>query len=217
MQMEELSAIDLIEECRRSKSTPVWEEFVRRFQPVIATALWRALNRFHGDSRRDVLDDLVQQTFLRLCHDNCRVLRNLDLRSDGGVIVYLRTIATNIAIDYLRSSKPPADPVNENLADLSPHRGDHALLLADVDRHLRACSQSNYERDRRVFWFYYRSGLSAKAIASIPTVDLTESGVESLILRLRQCIRQIFNQKPSGKGFSPPGSLLTGERKFGAA
>jgi RNA polymerase sigma-70 factor (ECF subfamily) len=47
----------------------------------------------------------------------------------------------------------------------------------------------NQERDRTVFWLYYQQGFSAKAIAALPSIGLSEKGVESAILRLTREVR----------------------------
>ena len=63
------------------------------------------------------------------------------------------------------------------------------------------------ERDSRIFWLYYRIGLSATEIAALPTLDLTTKGVESTILRLTRLVRQQLGSRirlaaPSSKGMS---------------
>ena len=46
------------------------------------------------------------------------------------------------------------------------------------------------ERDRMIFWLYFRQGMSTKEIASLPTVGLGAKGVGSVIERLKHCIRE---------------------------
>jgi DNA-directed RNA polymerase specialized sigma24 family protein len=63
--------------------------------------------------------------------------------------------------------------------------------LQQIDAHLgRLAVGQNLERDRRVFWLYYRVGLTANAIASLPAIGLSTKGVESTILRLTRLLRQ---------------------------
>jgi RNA polymerase sigma-70 factor (ECF subfamily) len=46
------------------------------------------------------------------------------------------------------------------------------------------------ERDKLVFLLYYRQGFTAKAIAELPGIQLSEKGVESCLLRLTRHLRQ---------------------------
>jgi len=46
------------------------------------------------------------------------------------------------------------------------------------------------ERDKVVFLLYYRQGLTAKKIAGIPGIDLSEKGVESCLHRLTERVRK---------------------------
>jgi RNA polymerase sigma-70 factor (ECF subfamily) len=60
-------------------------------------------------------------------------------------------------------------------------------------------SGSQGERDRRIFWLYFRSGLTASAIASLPTIGLSTKGVESTLLRLTKQVRERLTGAREGK------------------
>ncbi len=45
------------------------------------------------------------------------------------------------------------------------------------------------DRDRWIFWMYYRHGLTASAISGFDRFELTQKGVESTILRLTRQVR----------------------------
>jgi RNA polymerase sigma-70 factor (ECF subfamily) len=64
------------------------------------------------------------------------------------------------------------------------------MLLRDVDDLLK--QPPVVERDRQIFWLYYRQGMSAKEIAAISSLNLTIKGVESVIVRLNQFVRNAF-------------------------
>ena len=64
------------------------------------------------------------------------------------------------------------------------------LLLRDIDDLLKKPPTS--ERDRQIFWLYYRQGMSAKEIAALASLNLSIKGVESVIVRLNQMIRSAF-------------------------
>ena len=74
---------------------------------------------------------------------------------------------------------------------------ERAVLLNEVQRHLELCiSGPDQERNARVFWLYYRVGLSAAAISALPGIGITTKGVESIILRITKELRQRMTPSP---------------------
>ena len=64
-----ISTQELVRRCSASRNPEAWEEFVRRFHRLIATVVLRTAGKL-GDSSRQTADDLIQETYLRLCKDN---------------------------------------------------------------------------------------------------------------------------------------------------
>jgi DNA-directed RNA polymerase specialized sigma24 family protein len=65
------------------------------------------------------------------------------------------------------------------------------ILLKEVDDALCASlSGEGQVRDRTIFLLYYRYGLTASAIARLPSILLTVKGVESVIHRLTRLVRE---------------------------
>ena len=88
---------------------------------------------------------------------------------------------------------------------------ERGVLLKEIDRCLETCLEGpDQERDRLIFWLYYQQGLSANAIAALPTVGLTAKGVESSIFRLTRLVREQIvggrsstSTQPGEKGLRP--------------
>lgn len=79
---------------------------------------------------------------------------------------------------------------------------ERAVLLEEIDRCLaNGVSASELPRSRRIFWLYYRCGLSARAIAALPEVQLTTKGVESTILRLSRMVKAAIRPPESSKSW----------------
>ena len=74
MNWTSLTSEKLIQTCIDAGGTDAWEEFVRRFRPVIAGTVMRSARRA-GVTAPDVIDDLIQETYLKICANRCRVLR----------------------------------------------------------------------------------------------------------------------------------------------
>jgi hypothetical protein len=69
-------------------------------------------------------------------------------------------------------------------------RIERTVLLQEIESILNGLvAGPNADRDRLIFWLYYRSGLAANSIASIPSIDLTTKGVESTLQRMTTQLR----------------------------
>jgi RNA polymerase sigma-70 factor, ECF subfamily len=184
----------LLQTCADLDDVEAWEEFIARFNPLIVASVVRTIRRY---DRAGLVDDLVQDVYLKFAANRAKVLREFKPMYPGGVFGYIKVIAANVVHDYFKSKpgKPgdlpplPADVVVED-------ETEWRILLRDIDDVLRAASIS--PRDRQIFWLYYRQGMSAKEIAAIASLKLTVKGVESVIVRLNQLIREAFEKKAKG-------------------
>jgi RNA polymerase sigma-70 factor, ECF subfamily len=199
-----MSAVELIHACAESNDAATWDEFIARFQRSISLSIKRTVCQWGKDPAQYV-DDLLQDTYLKLCADKCRLLLEFARQhSDEAVLGYIRTIAINVAHDCfksLHSQKRGAgetdqlhedfDPAAQNGSFGGPDALDREVFLKQVNDQVQNCAAgSNRERDCLIFWFYYLQGMSAKAIAALATVKLTAKGVEAVIYRLTRCVRE---------------------------
>jgi RNA polymerase sigma-70 factor, ECF subfamily len=185
----------IIQDCLESGSDAAWTVFVRQFQPVIASVILRAIRRY-SEANHALVDDLVQETFLRLCRNNFKAIRDFEHRRDDSILGYLKVVAASVTMDHFRARKTRkrAGEVEDLTGSLlenapAPDSGiEGALLVRQVSDCLNRISTS--ERDRTVFWLYYLQGCSAKEISAIPGVNLSPKGVESSLFRMTQALRQ---------------------------
>lgn len=198
-----MSAEELIRACAESNDGAAWEEFVGRFQRPISVSILRTAYKW-GNLPQQLLDDLVQETYLKLCADKCGLLLEFVVQHPEAAIGYIKTIAINVAHDYfksLHSQKRGEGQTDQFQEDAEPHahsRGlgspdamEREVLLRQIDNRLQNCAAGpNQERDCLIFWFYYLQGMSAKAIAALATIKLTAKGVEAVIFRLIRCVRE---------------------------
>jgi DNA-directed RNA polymerase specialized sigma24 family protein len=199
-----MSVAELIRVCAETNDGEAWEEFVVRFQRPISLSIKRTVCQWGKDPGQFV-DDLLQETYLKLCVDKCSLLLKFaQLHSDEEVLGYIKTIAINVTHDHfksLHSQKRGAGEIDQFLEDFDPAAqggsfgGPEAIerevFLKQVNDQLQNCAAgSNQERDCLIFWFYYLQGMSAKAIAASATIKLTPKGVEAVIFRLTRCVRE---------------------------
>jgi RNA polymerase sigma-70 factor (ECF subfamily) len=201
------SAEVLVRACVETGEPAAWEEFIQRSHPVISAVVLRTALRWGDPSR---LDDLVQDTYLKLCSNDARILREFEFRHEDALFGFLKVVAANVVNDHFkllnrvkrsageRSEEPgglDAIPATNPADALSPTERD--ILLNEIDDLLRSCaSEDGNERDRTIFWLYYKQGLSARAIAAIPSVGLSTKGVESAIVRLTRLVRESLAEPP---------------------
>jgi len=197
---------NLLRICLETGDEQQWSEFVRISKPVIAKAVINTVQRHTGRVFRPLVDDLVQDTYLKLCANDCRALREFRSRHEHAVYGFLRVVAVNVVEDYFRASfsqKRGAGSNHISLELLNTTEPRNSNVRTQVERqlvlHKVRClltdrpNAPNCRRDCTIFWLYYRYGLSSKEIATIAFIDLTVKGVESTILRLTQHLKEHFS------------------------
>lgn len=170
---------------------------MRRYHPLLTAAAVRVSRRW-GNGTPDEIDDIVQEIYIKLCSDGGRVLASFQTGRPGEEFGYLKVVSTNHAQDYyrkraagkrgLRNTKSLEESHGVEAADTGI---DRRLALAEVDRVLLDQTQTQTgPRDRGIFRLYYQQGMTAKAIAQLPGVQLSQKGVESVLQRLTDAIRR---------------------------
>jgi len=198
-----LSIEELVQRCAASKECAAWQEFVRRLHRLIAKVVLRTAVRL-GDASPQTVDDLIQETYLKFCANDCRILRDFVHRHPGSFLGFVQVLAANVVRDHFRSSTERQSRFGQHVNVSEESRiqvpehasGGHKaiereVLIQQVGSYLDKCgSATDLERNRKVFWLYYRVGLSSGAIAALPGIGLTTKGVESLIFRLTREVRE---------------------------
>ena len=209
MNYASLSPEELILACMQTDDVAAWEEFVRRFQRLIASVAVRIARRW-GEPSPHVIDDLVQETYLKLCADNFRLLRRFKSHHQDAFYGYLKVVTANLVYDHFkaahsskRGSGKSEFTIDEPVAAATGVAGpaaavkssERGVLLREIDAMIsRLAAGPQLQRSRRIFWLYYRFGYTASAIAALPYIGLNTKGVESTILRLTRLLRQELDQ-----------------------
>jgi len=199
-----LSAAELVRKCADAQDVEVWEELVRRFHPVIAAAVLRTARRW-CEPPHQLLDDLIQDTYLKLCEDHCRLLRSFQPEHSNSIYGFLQVVAANVVHDHFKAERAgkrggqQTESISELVqSDLGPRATatgssdamERQLQLRQIEEVLaREASGPDRKRNRMIFYLYYRQGLTASEIAALPSLRLTTKGVESIISRMTHMIR----------------------------
>lgn len=199
----EMTPQQLVSECVEGHAD-AWKEFIRRFGKLVMGVAVRAASRW-GDTSPGVVEDLIQDVYLKLGANDSELLRKFHSRDENALFAYLKVVTANVVNDHFRAirtlerggaSGSNSIELNSDILRESSDAGataERATLLEEIDRALKAVAS---ERDRTIFRLFYRNGLSPKAIASIPEFGLTIKGVESAILRITRLVRSKLAQSP---------------------
>lgn len=194
---------ELLDLCLRNEDERHWQEFVRRTQPLIAKVIINTLRRWR-DPAPSLVDDLVQDTFLKLFTNDRKALRNIRNEHENTIFGFLRVVASNVTCDHYRQTKNivPEVELDDLVVPPSPDGFDRIQFVRlhdKIDQCLQGLSSTEtYDRDLTIFWLYYEQGYSAREISEMPSIGLTIKGVEAVVLRLTRFIKE--------SGIGPPGT-----------
>lgn len=194
---------NLLALCLKTGDQQHWNDFAQRSNPVIAKAVVTTMRRATGKVLTSLVDDLVQDTYVKLCANDYRPLREFKPQHEHAVYGFLKAVAANVVQDYFRASLSQKrgagsnhvalealNAVREENTYVKPHL-EQQIVMGQI-RRLLANREGvpNYRRDCAIFWLYYRYGVSSKAIAQIEFLDLTVKGVESTLGRLTRDLKR---------------------------
>jgi RNA polymerase sigma factor (sigma-70 family) len=192
MDYSSLSCDELLRACADRENTEAWQEFVRRFNPLITVTVWRVACRY-GVNKGPIIEDLAQETYIKIFANGFHLLRTF--KSDHANACYgmIKIISRNVAIDHFRKRNPiPPDysvidddpPIYKGMDEL-----DRQIVLQQIDKIDKILKEHCSQRDQDIFWLYYLQEFSAREIAELPQFkELSTKGVESILYRLKRLI-----------------------------
>ncbi|HEY7405719.1 MAG TPA: hypothetical protein VIB39_19495 [Candidatus Angelobacter sp.] len=188
----------------------LWVEFWRRFRPIIAVTIRRRISRRRWADHA-LVDDLGQNTFMKICKDDFKVLRNFEFRYEHALRFFLKVIAANVVEDHFRGEKVvivPLDPFQPDRSNLS-HDVEQRAQIQKVENCLQQLAgKPNFARDHKMFWLRNREGLTAEEIFALPEMGFkTVKGVESALLRLNRWVLQCVQHGKANKSASGTASV----------
>lgn len=198
-----LSLKDVICLCAGPRDDEAWVEFVSRVAKPLNLMILRTASMW-GRPSQALVEDLTQAIYLKLWQGGRTLLREFAVERPEAVLGYLKRIAANSTHDYFRhrhSQSAGGENWHVSTIDIDPE-ADHGaqgsaenlalgIFLREIDEHLTRClTGPDQERDRMIFWLYFRQGMSTREIASLPGIGLSTKGVGSVIERVKLAIRE---------------------------
>jgi len=198
-----LSLKDVVCLCAGPRDDEAWIEFVSRVGKPLSLIILRTASMW-GRPSQVLVEDLTQAVYLKLWQGGRTLLREFAIERPEAVLGYLKKIAANATHDYFKHSHSQSsggESWHVSTIDIDPEAGHGAyggpenlalgIFLTEIDEHLTRClTGPDKERDRMIFWLYFRQGMSTREIASLPGIDLGTKGVGSVIERLKRAIRE---------------------------
>ncbi|HEX4165760.1 MAG TPA: sigma-70 family RNA polymerase sigma factor [Bryobacteraceae bacterium] len=130
------------------------------------------------------------------------LLKKIPLETEQAAESYLKALAANAVRDSLRAESAQrrdrghTQRLDELIGEVHQtserSKAEQQIVLTELDAALDATP-----KERTIFWLYYRAGLTAKEIASLPSIGLTPKGVESLVYRLTRALRESIRKSPA--------------------
>lgn len=190
----DLSDRELLERCLvQPRDEAAWSEFLRRFRPILAGVIFNSLSRWRKPSR-ELMDDLVHDTVMKIIARDCKALREFEFRHDNALRGFLKVVASHVVEDYRRRSREQEEDSLDDAPDLQQEEdfaeeSEKRLLLRQMDEFL---ATRVAERDLSVFWLFRRQGLTAKQISEQDGIGLKLKEVEYVIWRLTRLLIDEF-------------------------
>jgi RNA polymerase sigma factor (sigma-70 family) len=214
---------DLVFRCAEAgPEDSAWLEFFSRFHARVRLTVYRAVSleaeRHRGadiGSPAELVEDLVQETYVKLLAGERRALARFRGRSENSIYTYLAAVGVNVVRDHFKKlralkaapavgslSDPPTGAVRRpgsgSLGEwiASPALGPEAAARASelTQKALEAITRAagtegQARRDRLVFRLFFVEQNTVDEIVACGGVGLSRSGVEKCIRRLRELIR----------------------------
>lgn len=208
------SAAELIKVCGSADDQSNWIEFVRHFHRRILAYILRERRAFGMQTdEANAVSDLSQEVYVRLLANDRRALKEFQGTTDIAAYAYIGCIVRSVVSDHLRreSRQKRSVPLVSLDEELEREGLSLAYLLKAGDetlpdemtdeKHLpqrlrgllsRALEGKNAVRDSLIFQMHVLNGLTAREIADLPTLNITQANVEIIIRRTREKLRELL-------------------------
>jgi RNA polymerase sigma-70 factor (ECF subfamily) len=157
-----------------------WDAFVDRFAPVIYAAVERTAGDRLPEPGASGAEDIVQNVFVRLLANDCRLLRAFD-PARASLATYLTIIARSAALDHLRKRRPETAPL-EGQEPAAPAAEDAGPPAVEIPAGLLT------ERQRLVLHMLFDRQMSVEEVSRILGIDAqtVRSTRHKALARLRE-------------------------------
>jgi len=219
---ESEDTVDLLWLCVANREDhSAWSEFLRRILPklryfirstICQSAFGFRFSKVSSLVAGEGVDDLIQSTLVRLIENDCSLLKRFWGRTENDLFAYLAVISRSVVHDCWRRQHA----LKRNRPQISHSRRFHM-----VTTHPRSCpaytarereilagevlglanraldvADCFSERNRLIFKLHFFDDLSAAQIVQCRGIGLSKGGVERVLSRVKERIKELANARP---------------------
>ena len=177
-----------------------WQELIGRYCHLIYGSIYAVAHKYGNRWPANAVEDIFQEVVLSLFEDNCRRLRSFKGKNNCSLGGWLRQVAINHAIDYLRRQAREVsldsededgmalvDVLASNCRDVREDMDKEDLL-----RRLSECidildAEEKYFVDLHFWQGVHQDALARHLAISRQAVDMRKTRI---VKRLRECFRR---------------------------
>ncbi len=195
-------------------SKNAWDDFVRAAAPVIYAAVRRSL-RTRGRPQEET-DDRVQEVYIRLLRDDCRLLRTFDPKR-AALSTWLTLISRTVVHEHVRRKQLPTVAM-DGLANLPkiPGGGCTPTRNHAAGPELTLPISMLSDQQRQVIEMLFQQGLSVEQAAARLGVEAQpiRSAKHKALTRLREHLKTTLDHAENGpaRGYPDWPTSITKEK-----
>lgn len=190
--------LEFVQRCVKGDKQ-AWDEFLKTYSRLIYNYIHNTLKIKGHPAAQENINDLFQEIFLSLTKDNFKKLKSFQARNGCSLASWLRQVTVNIAIDYLRKSRPALSLEQEDeeglslkdiLADGSP---PVSAAFEQEERlwHLKDCIKGLAREDKYFLELHLNQGVGLEELSrhlgvSRGVIDMRK---HRIIDRLKECFK----------------------------
>lgn len=219
MDYSQLSNTELVRFCgQKPLDREAWMTFVQRFDGRIRLVVYRELKnktKAENDSQlRLILDDLVQEVYVRLFEHQARALREFIGKNENSIYHYLGMIAKNTVLNYLvkrgAQKRQAFEQSLDSFKQYSTH-GDFLLLheakqpvknnveesiqFLGLVEEVEAILNKSFKEKKRIryqllFRLYFIEGLAVETIQKTFFMELSKKRINNMIAEIKKILKK---------------------------
>lgn len=218
----ELTVTELLKKCaQRPPDEAAWNEFVRRYHPVIRAKVAKTFNRKAREVREcghmfpdDLIEDLTQNVYIRLVGEKSRAIKQFEGLHENSIYQYLGIISTNVVLDYFREAKALKRPkVTISIDEIEEGGGvimgpagkptpdpNSTFFREEIEAALkRAVTGRHRERDLAIFKLRFYEQMTLEEIRQMLQLDLSPISIGSILNRIVAKLKKLLNPPSAGR------------------
>lgn len=209
-----LSDKELIAKCTQKSADwqNFWREFQNRFGKKILFYIYGEFHKISGEKSltefHEIIKDLRQDVYIKLLKNDSQALKNFNGKNETSFLAYLHVIAKNVVVNYVNTIsyqksvsiskiKHRSDSEDSEMFPFQPVSMDtvdeleKSIFKNFILEKIKTCFHSkNFERDILLFKLFYFKGFTSREIAKDTNFKLSASGIETVVNRIVQRLRE---------------------------